>query len=252
MSESGRTKSDVNRSISILHDSDTDMGPVTLRKRWSMALERDVFEMTMDGKLMMSDAVVVSECALAERALALLPERDLQVLIGGLGFGFTVQTALADLRVRHVTVIERLAVVIDWHRLKLLPWSGKFYSDPRLNVVMGDFFASMARDAAPCYDAILIDIDDSPSLLWHKSHAGFYKLAGLRAVENRLLPGGVCALWCATHPGEAFLEAAEATFATIELVESHFENPCVRQPVTNYILLATAHNRERRCDGGQH
>lgn len=123
----------------VLHDSDTDMGRVMLRQRSSMALERDVFEMTMDGKLMMSSAVVVSERALSERALALLPSQELKVLIGGLGFGFTAQASLADSRVRELTVVERFGLVIEWHRAGLLPWSGEFFSDPRLTILHDDF-----------------------------------------------------------------------------------------------------------------
>jgi spermidine synthase len=130
--------------LSILHDAETDMGRVMLRKRWSLALERDVFEMTMDGKLMMSNAVVESERALAERAPALVPNVELKVLIGGLGFGFTAQATLADSRVRKLTVVERLGLVIQWHREGLLPWSGEFISDPRLKILQGDFFAIVA------------------------------------------------------------------------------------------------------------
>jgi len=97
----------------VLHDSNTDMGRVMLRQRSSMALQRDVFEMTLDGKWMMSNAIVESECALAERALALLVSQELKVLIGGLGFGFTPQASLADSRVREMTVIKRLGLVIE-------------------------------------------------------------------------------------------------------------------------------------------
>ncbi|MEX0713103.1 MAG: hypothetical protein WD278_12180 [Pirellulales bacterium] len=248
----GERKMNVANSLCILHDSDTHMGPLMLRKRWSIGLERDIFEMTVDGKLMMSSAVVVSERALAQRALALLPNQRLQVLIGGLGFGFTAQAALADQRVGKLTVIERLAPVIMWHRAGILPWSAEFISDPRLDIVMDDFFAFLARDAESYYDAILIDIDDSPGLLWHKSHAAFYGSRGLEAIQERLLPGGVLGLWCAAPPGEAFVDAARTIFAATELVEIHFENPCLRQPETKYILLATAHKHERKRDGQRH
>ncbi len=234
--------------LSILHDSDTDIGRMMLRRRRSLALERDVFEMTMDGKLMMSDAVVTSELALAQRALARLPERNLRVLIGGLGFGFTVQAALADARVCEVTVIERLAPVIEWHRSGVLPWSEGFITDPRLNVAEGDFFELIAGDADARYDAILIDIDDSPSLLWHRAHAVFYHSTGLEATQKHLRPGGVFGLWCATHPGDTFMATTEKTFAWSELAEIHFQNPCLRQSETNYILLATVHSQERRRD----
>lgn len=227
----------------VLHDSDTDMGTLMLRRRWSPALECDVFEMTLDGKLMMSSAVSVSEQALAERALELLPDRPLRVLVGGLGFGFTALAALADARVRELKIVERLAPVVAWHRSSLLPWSGKLTADPRVEIVEGDFFAAVARDAEPDarYDAILIDIDDSPSLLWHDGHAGFYEARSLEALRGHLQPAGVLGLWCATHPGDPFLAAADAVFATTLLVPVPLENPCVRQSVTDYLLLATAH-----------
>lgn len=227
--------------FSILHDSDTDIGRVLLRRRWSLALERDVFEMTMDGKLMMSSAVAVSEIALAERTLALLPDQTLRVLIGGLGFGFTAQAALADARVCEVTVIERLAPVIAWHRSGIFPWSEEFMADPRLRIVWGDFFAPGIHETDACYDAILVDIDDSPSLLWHGSHAAFYTSTGLETFRTHLRPRGVFGLWCATHPGDAFMAMAENVFARSELTEVPFENPCLRQPEINYILLAMAH-----------
>ncbi len=226
----------------VLHDSDTDMGTLMLRRRWSPALERDVFEMTLDGKLMMSSAVNVSEQALAKQALALLPDRPLRVLVGGLGFGFTALAALSDSRIRELTVIERLAPVVEWHRSGLLPWSAELTADPRLKIVEGDFFAAIARKAEPDFrfDVILIDIDDSPNLLWHPRHAAFYELRGLEALHGKLRPGGVLALWSATHPGDPFIEAFDTVFATTSLVEVPFENPCVRQSVTDYLVLATA------------
>ncbi|MDY0169775.1 MAG: hypothetical protein RBS80_24740 [Thermoguttaceae bacterium] len=224
----------------VLHDSDTDMGTLMLRRRWSPALERDVFEMTLDGKLMMSSAVTVSEQALARHALALLPDRPLRVLVGGLGFGFTALATLAEARVRELTIIERLGSVIAWHRSGVLPWSGELTADPRVKIVEGDFFAAVAGEPEPDdrHDAIVIDIDDSPSLLWHDRHAAFYEPRSLAALHRNLQPGGVLALWCATHPGEPFIKTVKTVFATVLLVEVPFENPCVRQSVTDYLVLA--------------
>jgi spermidine synthase len=241
MTDPDGSQTNFTRRFCILHDSDTDMGRLMLRRRWSLALERDVYEMTMDGKLMMSSAVVESECALAERALALLPDKPLHVLIGGLGFGQTVQSTLADRRVCGVTVIERLAEVIDWHRSSVFPWSADFVHDARLQVRHDDFFAVVTGEPATEYDAILIDIDDSPELLWHGSHASFYRSRSLEAVRRHLTPEGMLALWCAASPSQEFIEAAETVFAATTLIEIDFENPCLRQPETNYILLATAH-----------
>ena len=142
-------------------------------------------------------------------------------------------------------MIERLAPVIDWHRTGVLPWSQEFVSDPRLDIVKGDFFELVARDPAKRYHAILIDIDDSPDLLWHKSHAAFYNRNGIKAIERHLVSGGVLGLWYAAEPDGAFVAAVRDVFASADLVEVHFENPCLRQPETNYLVLARSHDANR-------
>jgi hypothetical protein len=60
------------------------------------------------------------------------------------------------------------------------------------------------------------------------------------AMQRRLNAGGILALWCAEHPGEAFEKIVAAVFASVDLIELHFDNPCLRQEQTNYLLLATA------------
>jgi spermidine synthase len=226
--------------VTILHDSSTALGHLTLRKRYSAALERDVFEMTVQGELMMSSAIAVSEQALAEYALRMVAAPSLRVLIGGLGFGFTALAAMADERVRDITVVERLAPVIDWHRNDMFPWSSGLLREPRLRVVLDDFFefADRAAESPVRHDCVLIDIDDSPDRVWHASHKRIYDATGLRVLKSLLRPSGVLALWCATHPGEEFLEVMSAHFATVNLEAVHFENPCLRQPEVNYIVLA--------------
>jgi spermidine synthase len=238
-----RTETARKPSLSVLHHEETEIGRLMLRRRWSMALEEDVFEMIVDNELMMSSALNVSERALADRALALLPDRPLQVLVGGLGFGFTALAALADQRVEQVTIFERLPQVVSWHRQGTLPWSAGLLSDPKVTVRTGDFFAHVSGHPDELYDAILIDIDDSPTLLWHHSHAGFYVSNGLESLKGHLRGDGVLALWCAVHPGENFVNAAEAAFASAELLEVRFENPCHRRMESNYLLLATSHDQ---------
>lgn len=239
----------------VLHDADTDLGPLMLRKRWSFALERDVFEMTLNGDLVMSSAVTLSEQALARETLKRLPSENLRLLIGGLGFGFTAQAVLADQRTSELTVVERLAPVIQWHRSGLLPWSESFISDPRLKTVAGDFFATVAQavdDPAQRYHAIMIDIDDSPAMLWHRNHSTFYESTALQAIQCHLHPGGVLALWCAEHPGEDFVNLVSRLFATTEVQEVHFENPNFQEPETNYILIATTSSAAPAASGSQH
>ncbi len=115
----------------------------------------------------------------------------------------------------------------------------RFLSDSRLKLLEDEFFVYVASSVHARYNAILIDVDDSPNVLWHNIHAAFYGSTGIEAIQAHLTTGCVLALWCAFRPSEDFVELVRANFATTELVEVHFENPCLRQPETNYILLAT-------------
>ena len=81
---------------------------------------------------------------MARLALAAAPDRALDVVVGGLGLGYTAQTVLDDPRVRSLVVVDALAPVIDWHERGLVPVSVSSSSDPRCSLLLGDFFALTA------------------------------------------------------------------------------------------------------------
>lgn len=235
--QTGRSPS----GFEILYDAATAIGYLTLRRRRSVALECDVFEMLVDDRLMMSSAVTASEIALVERGLERLPQKPLRVLIGGLGLGFTVIAALEHPGVNDVTVVERLEPVIGWHQHGTFPWSAQLMSDARVRIVEDDFFEFVRRDVESDlrYDAVLIDIDDAPDITWHPSHALFYSSAGLRALQGCLQPAGAVAIWCAVEPSSAFLQQAREVFSAVEVIEVSFENPCLHEQQNHFIVLAT-------------
>lgn len=226
--------------LSILHDGPTTLGRLILRRRHSLALERDVYEMLIDDNLMMSSAMFDSEQALAKRALEVLTHDTIRVLVGGLGFGFTVQAALADSRVTDVTVVEYLDAVIDWHRAGTFPWSHDLNADPRVHIVSDNFFSflSTASRQELGYDAILIDIDDSPSSVWHNSHRHFYRASGFARAKRLLRPSGVLGLWFAEPPEADFLTIINEVFARVEVIDFAFDDPCNRRLAVNFLVLA--------------
>jgi hypothetical protein len=83
--------------------------------------------------------------------------------------------------------------------------------------VLGDFFAMVAGagfgpGAPPLAHAVLVDIDHSPRHLLHPAHAGFYTVAGLRALAARLHPGGVFGLWADGDPDPEFVATVGEVF----------------------------------------
>src|SRR6202140_5349014 len=152
----------------------TPMGTLSLRRRRSLTTGLDIYEIKLGDEFLMSSAFTVAEIALARMGLAALERGDLDVVVGGLGLGYTAQAALEDPRVRSLIVVDALAEVIEWHQQGLLPLGKQLTGDPRCRFVNGDFFAmalsSESFDTGTPgrrFDAVLVDIDHSPKALLH-------------------------------------------------------------------------------------
>ena len=218
----------------------TPMGDLSLRRRLEPTLGVDVFEVKLGEEFLMSSLFTVAEEELATLGLAAVIGMDLDVLVGGLGLGYTAVAALADPHVRSVTVIDALPAVIDWHRRGLLPVSATLTDDPRTALVQDDFFALMRRepDASTRYDVILLDVDHTPRHQLDPSHADLYTVDGMRALARHLTPRGVFALWSDDPPDEEFLARASVVFGTIAGHVVTFDNALTGGTSSNTVYVA--------------
>ena len=224
----------------------TPMGVISLRRRFDPTVRTDVFEVKLDDEHLMSSLFTVAEKELARLALARTPGTDLDVVVGGLGLGYTAQEALRDSRVRTLTVIEYSDAVIDWQQRDLLPDTVGLAADPRVTIVCADFFAVATAAAGfdpdnpgRSFDAILLDIDHSPTHLLHNPHADFYTHAGLRAASWNLAPGGTFAMWSDDPPDEEFTALLETVFTNVEAQQVWFDNRLTRGQSAATIYLGT-------------
>jgi spermidine synthase len=120
----------------------THLGELILRRRRVPALgDTEVYEVKLGDAFLMSSLFTTGEIALAELGLAELATAPLDVVVGGLGLGYTAGAALDHPTVRSVLVIEALAEVIDWHQRGLVPLGAKLTADQRCRLINGDFFA---------------------------------------------------------------------------------------------------------------
>ena len=224
----------------------TPMGVISLRRRFDLSVRADVYEVKLGDEHVMSSLFTVAEKELARLGLERTPGTALDVLVGGLGLGYTAQEALRCDRVRALTVIEFSEAVIDWHRRNLLPETAGLAADDRVTLVCADFFAG-ATDAVGfdpgdpdrTYNAILLDIDHSPRHVLHDPHAGFYTRDGLRAASERLVPGGVFAMWSDDPPDDEFTEVLDSVFTDVEAESVWFDNPLTRGRSAATIYLAS-------------
>ncbi len=223
----------------------TALGELVLRRRTSPALPDEViYEVTIDGEMLMSSTVNASERALARLALEDRTDRPLDVLVGGLGLGCTAAAALEYPNVRKLVVVELLAPVIAWHRRRLVPLAEVLIKDPRCVLVAGDFFEHVGQAASELlYDVILLDIDHAPDCLLHPRHGGFYRTEGLRNMARCLRGGGVFALWSAWKPQAEFFGLLGTVFPSVQSHEVSFFNPHVNENDSNWIIVAEGADR---------
>lgn len=196
----------------------TPTGEISLRRRREPTLGVDVYEVKLGEEFLMSSLFTKGEEELARIGLGLAPDDVLDVVVGGLGLGFTARTALVDPRVGSLVVVDAIAEVVDWHRKDLVPGGRELSEDPRTRFVLGDFFALAESPAgfdpdAPGrrFHAILVDIDHSPRHVLSATNARFYTPDGLGRLAAHLTHGGVFALWSDDPPDEDFL----ATLCTV-------------------------------------
>jgi spermidine synthase len=219
----------------------TELGDLTLRRRREPTLDVDVYEVKLGEAFLMSSLFTVAEEKLATLGLAAVAGDRLDVLVGGLGLGYTAVAALADDRVASMTVVDALSPVIGWHQRGLLPVSEALTGDPRTHLKLDDFFALMRSTAtanSPHYDAILVDIDHSPRYRLDASHSDLYTVAGLQSLVGHLAEGGVFALWSDDPPDAEFTDILAAVFGRWHAHVVSFPNRLTGGTSANTVYVA--------------
>ncbi len=168
------------------------------------------------GGDLMSTRMHGSEDALATLACERIAARDKpRVLIGGLGMGFTLAAALAQLGAdAEVVVAELVPEVVAWNRGDLGAHAGRPLDDPRVGVREADV-AAVIKAERKAWDAILLDVDNGPDGLTRGGNDWLYSAGGLAASFAALRTNGVLAVWSA-HPDRDFTARLRKTGFAVE------------------------------------
>jgi spermidine synthase len=222
----------------------TPMGVLSLRRRRHLSSGLDIHEIKLGDEFLMSSQFTSAEVELARLGLAALDRTALDVVVGGLGLGYTARAVLENRGVRSLIVVDALAEVIEWHEQGLLPLGKQLTGDPRCRLVNGDFFA-MSHSVAGFdpdmpgrrFDAVLVDIDHSPRNLLHPRHGALYEREGLERLAEHLHPGGVFALWSNDPPEDAFNAVLASVFATCDAHVVTFDNSFGDHAASNTVYV---------------
>jgi spermidine synthase len=224
----------------------TPLGDLILRRRRMLSLGGlEVYEVKLGDAFLMSSLFHEVEEALAHFGLGDLKGDRWDVVVGGLGLGYTAAAALEHREVASLLIVDALQPVIGWHQRGLVPLGETLTGDPRTRMVLADFF-ERARSAdgfdpdepGRKFHAVLLDIDHSPRDLLDPRNATFYQPDGLNALAKHLRPDGVFALWSDDPPDDEFLELLGAAFATARAHIVRFPNPLLESESESTVYVA--------------
>lgn len=225
----------------------TPIGDLILQRRKYLQLDgMVVYEVKLGDAFLMSSMFHDVEEALSRLGLGALEGEGWDVVVGGLGLGYTAVAALAFKEVKSLLVVDALEGVIDWHERAMVPLGKTMNGDPRCRYVLGDFFALATEEGknfdpnAPDrkYHAVLLDIDHSPRNLLAPRNAAFYTSDGLCKLASRLHAEGVFALWSDDPPDEDFMADLRSVFRDVRSEVVPFPNPLLETVSESTVYVA--------------
>ena len=235
----------------------TPLGDISLRKRADPRLDGKIlYEVKLNEEFLMSSLFTEAEIQLSYLGLAALTDgpyadQKLDVVVGGLGLGYTALAALESDAVQSLVVVDVMEAVIRWHKEGLVPWGKDLCDDPRASLIHADFFELATsptlgfdgavfdeKEAIEKVHAVLLDIDHSPSYWLNPENSSFYTAGNLAAMAQKIHPGGVFGLWSDELPDPRFVACLEQVFASVETHVVSFPNPYTFGESTNSVYIA--------------
>ena len=204
--------------------------------------------MKLGDEFLMSSLFTASEEALARLGLAALPGEGLEVVVGGLGLGYTARTVLRGcagagagggrvpgagdrLAPRRPGAAGRAAV----RRCALPLRAGRLLRHGGVRRQ-----ASIRRNRAGASTPSCSTSTIRPRRCWTRAAAASTSAEGLRALARHLKPGGIFGLWSNDPPDPAFTERLAGVFAEAWAEPVTFDNPLLGRPFTQAVYLARA------------
>ena len=158
------------------------------------------YHVRVEGELLMSTTATRSETRMAELACEkFAPDGPKRVLVGGLGFGFTLRRVLELVGGEAtVEVAELIPEMVAWNREHLRSVNGELVDDPRVKVTIADVYAVLRRATPGQYDVVLLDVDNGPVALVDRGNGRIYSDRGLQILSRALRAGGRAVFWSAS------------------------------------------------------
>ncbi len=233
----------------------TPLGDISLRRRSEPRLDNVIiYEVKLNEEFLMSSLFTEAEIQLSILGLKQVQDtfgssEKLDIIVGGLGLGYTAASVLENTAVTSLNVIDVMQPVINWHQQKLVPLGETLLNDSRCKLTHANFY-ELAKLKKNSFDseqpnllahAVLLDIDHSPSHLLNDSNSSFYTKDGLSNLVNKILPKGVFGLWSNELPDQTFIELLDSVFESTHAHIIKFPNPYTQEESINTVYICSCY-----------
>ncbi len=175
----------------------------------------------VDGKELMS-----SYCHVSEDALAIVSRRCTklarpEILIGGLGLGFTLAAFIKEFGSEaDLTIVEKSPDIIDWYKKYTNRNSLGDLDDSKVHFICSDI---SKYNPEKLFDIIALDVDNGPEAICGVHNETLYDRPGLERIFNQLNPEGTLLLWSAfdsaSYVEDARLSGFQVTTEVVDIPE---------------------------------
>ena len=161
------------------------------------------FSIRVDGEDLMLSRHHESELELARLGCSHVIGREkVNVLIGGLGMGYTLQQTLDMLPADSTVVVsELMSAIIEWNREYLGVLNNYPLLDGRVKLKNIDVLELVSKSKGE-FDAILLDVDNGPSAMTDSRNSRLYSYEGIWACRRALRNQGCLSVWSAVASKE--------------------------------------------------
>lgn len=193
--------------LNVIERVRTPRGGIQLQQRGNH------YEVISNGTFLMSTYNGESERLLVSAALENTVDPK-NILIGGLGVGFSLAEALRHEQVTSVTVIEFEETMIKWNQTHLAAFSNHALTDSRTQIIQADFL-DWIYTRADRFDVICLDIDNGPDWTVTDANTDLYQVNTLHVLAGLLSSNGVLAFWSAAS-SQSFVEKLKKSFKEVK------------------------------------
>jgi spermidine synthase len=184
----------------------------------------DEYSIRVGAAELMNSRVYSRDDELSKIGCARIRDRKkARVLIGGLGMGYSLVTALNNLGPdAEVVMAELVPGLVQWNRDVFGHLAGHPLGDNRTTLRQADV-AAVIREQARAYDAILLDVDNVPNGLTRRANDWLCSDTGISSARDALRPDGVLGYWSAV-PDRAFVKRLHRASLLVEELEVRAQN----------------------------